>query len=310
MCGAGDVAGCDPPQALMVLTEGGQLVVHDLADWHPSPLTLPLQELPPITAARFLPSLGAAQAGEGGAAGVAHAVTFERVWKAYKGAGGGGGGGGGEAWDEAAGAGWPFSGGEPAPASAAAAGVGCHPSALLLTGHRDGRVRVWDSAAAVPRLLATLPSGAAAGQERLRGVTALEACPLSGLLAVGHAGGEVRVFQFCDRPQAARRAVLDESLVPYDTLLAQPAGWQYVLKYSTHAADVTSLALPTRLRLLAVGDAAGGVSVVDLTQPQRLFQLAAAAPGAGAVARLAVGPGEAQPSEQCVAAAAHACTQA
>jgi hypothetical protein len=190
--------------------------------------------------------------------------------------------------EEGRGAEWPFAAGEAANTSPAALGSGCHPSALLLTGHRDGRVRVWDATAQVPRLLAALPAAAAAAQERLRAVTTLEACPFSGLLCVGHAGGDVRLYQFSDRPQAVRRASLDESLVPYDTALAQPAGWQYVLRYSTHSADVTALALPSRLKVLAVGDASGAVSVVDLGQLQRMFQRQPA--GAAGVARLAVGP--------------------
>lgn len=33
----------EAPLSLLVLTEGGQLVVHDLATWQPMPLTLPFQ---------------------------------------------------------------------------------------------------------------------------------------------------------------------------------------------------------------------------------------------------------------------------
>lgn len=41
--------------ALMVLSEGGQLMVHDLRTLQPSPLSLPFQELPPVTASAFAP---------------------------------------------------------------------------------------------------------------------------------------------------------------------------------------------------------------------------------------------------------------
>ncbi len=43
-----------PPAGALVLTEGGQLMVHDLATLQPSPLTLPFQALPAATATRFL----------------------------------------------------------------------------------------------------------------------------------------------------------------------------------------------------------------------------------------------------------------
>lgn len=72
---------------------------------------------------------------------------------------------------------WPFTGGQPAASlasgsAASAASVRRHPSALYLSGHRDGRVRVWDATTQVPELLLTIP--AVAGQERLRAVTAME----------------------------------------------------------------------------------------------------------------------------------------
>ena len=42
------------PAALMTLNEGGQLIVYDMKTLKPLPLSLPLQELPPITASAFL----------------------------------------------------------------------------------------------------------------------------------------------------------------------------------------------------------------------------------------------------------------
>lgn len=294
---AGSVAGSDAPESLMVLTEGGQLVVHDLKEWHPYPLSLPFQELPPITTSAFVTSVSSELAVEAALGGpntaptaVQHTLTLDKLHTCAR------------RPDDAEGRRtdedtWPFTGGEPAAVLPSAVARGCHPSALLCTGHRDGRVRMWDTTAQVPAFLSSLPSASASGQERLRPVSSLAVCPVSGLMAVGHSGGAVRVYQFSDRPQAVRRATLDESLVPYDTLLAQPGGMQYVLKYSTHAADITAVALATRLQLLVVGDADGCVSVVDLMQPQRLFT---AVPVQGsavrslAVGRIALGAGHAQ----------------
>ena len=292
--GNNTTAGAVSDDALMVLTEGGQLVVHDLHEWHPHPLTLPFQELPPITASQFVPTVSTEQAaeltGQGPSKRVQHALTLPGLLEL-------------RTHDTRNGrmnnviSDWPFTGGEPAVCDAKAMSSGCHPSALLMTGHRDGKIRVWDSTAQVPVLLTTVPSSgaiaattaAASGQqqERLRAVTCFDVCPASGLVAVGHAGGDVRVYQFTDRPQSVRRASIDESLVPYDTMLVQPAGFQYILKYSTHSVDCTAVSLASKMRLLAVGDCQGGVSAVDLTAPQRLFQTV---PVAGeAVAKLAVG---------------------
>lgn len=70
----------DDPCAIMVLTEGGQLMVHDLATFQPVPLSLPLQELQAITHCCMCAS--ATQAAPGGglqAAAKLHSVTLERL---------------------------------------------------------------------------------------------------------------------------------------------------------------------------------------------------------------------------------------
>ena len=220
----GSLSAWDHPRGLMILTEGGQLVVHDLQQWQPTPLTLPVQELPPITVARLVPTVSVALLQSDGREAGGSAAVSPR-----SGAGLGAGGGsalpspsprGGEASSSSpAGAApaaplpqhaltldkvqacsrrfsrqpggsaaesslldhWPFTGGQPAcslagggggePAGSASS-AGRHPSALYFSGHRDGRVRVWDATTQVPELLLTIP--AAAGQERLRAVTALE----------------------------------------------------------------------------------------------------------------------------------------
>ena len=42
------------PAALITLSEGGQLIVYDMKTLQPLPLSLPLQELPPVTASAFV----------------------------------------------------------------------------------------------------------------------------------------------------------------------------------------------------------------------------------------------------------------
>ena len=51
----GSLGAAFEPAAAVVLTEGGQLMVHDLKSLQPLPLSLPFQELPPVTASLFLP---------------------------------------------------------------------------------------------------------------------------------------------------------------------------------------------------------------------------------------------------------------
>lgn len=161
-------------RSLMILTEGGQLVIHDLVQWQPQPLTLPAQELPPITVSKLVPTVNAETQGEpGGSAAVSprspsaasaglpspspldpnplsaqscpagpaaplsqHALTLDRVRACSRRL----------ALTPSGGAGlehsvlehWPFSGGQPAASLAGSGGGRRHPSALYFTGHRDG----------------------------------------------------------------------------------------------------------------------------------------------------------------------------
>lgn len=51
----GSLGASGRPAAVIVLSEGGQLMVHDLANLQPMPLSLPFQELPAVTASAFMP---------------------------------------------------------------------------------------------------------------------------------------------------------------------------------------------------------------------------------------------------------------
>lgn len=66
---------------------------------------------------------------------------------------------------------WVFGGGKPPHLEDAAEGTSDH---VLLTGHSDGRVRVWDLATEVPGLLATVPFDSGGAGTRLRAVTAIQ----------------------------------------------------------------------------------------------------------------------------------------
>lgn len=70
----------DDPAAIMVLTEGGQLMVHDLATFQPVPLSLPFQELQAVTHSCMCTSaVEAAPAGGLQPAAKLHSVTLERL---------------------------------------------------------------------------------------------------------------------------------------------------------------------------------------------------------------------------------------
>lgn len=84
----------------------------------------------------------------------------------------------------------------------------------------------------------------------------------------------------------------------------QPGGFQYVLRYSAHAADVTAVSLATKLKLAAVADEAGTVSLLDLLQPSQLFSARAMAQPVAQMAfgsHVIPGPGKEDPgTERCV----------
>lgn len=65
---------------------------------------------------------------------------------------------------------WVLDGGQPSAQNHAPEGA----SDLLFTGHKDGRVRVWDLECSVPHLLLTVPFDAGGAGTKLRQVTALE----------------------------------------------------------------------------------------------------------------------------------------
>ena len=64
--------------------------------------------------------------------------------------------------------------------------------------------------------------------------------------------------------QQATHTIVVHPVTPRPAL--QPGGFQYVLRYSCHSADVSALALATKLKLAAVADEAGNLSLLDLLQ--------------------------------------------
>lgn len=71
----------DDPTAIMVLTEGGQLMVHDLKTFQPVPLSLPFQELQAVTHCCMGASATETDPGGSTLQGAAklHSVTLDRL---------------------------------------------------------------------------------------------------------------------------------------------------------------------------------------------------------------------------------------
>ena len=88
----------------------------------------------------------------------------------------------------------------------------------------------------------------------------------AGLVVVGHKQGEARVYQFSLEEQEVRCVDLEGKQQSQSHIRQQPPGWQCILQCSHHTASIISIALVSRHKLLALGDEAGVLSLVDLTK--------------------------------------------
>eukprot|EP00892_Ulva_mutabilis_P003042 jgi/Ulvmu1/12739/UM095_0044.1 len=172
---------------------------------------------------------------------------------------------------------------------------------VLLTGHDNGAVSLWDMRSLTPQRLSHVATS-------VRTVTTVQLDPVTGLLATGHAGGEVNVHLWSpDGPQTDGPHVLTSSAWPavYHTPERKTRGsvcWEHVLHISGAkpplgtSERVIALALhrqwqPLTVRL-AVAFASAGVAVVDLSEglsrPKWLFEssLGGEVPGSLAFAQI------------------------
>jgi hypothetical protein len=142
---------------------------------------------------------------------------------------------------------------------------------------QDGIVRLWELYGTAPSLLGRAPSHQAAATLAAgptRAVSALAFSWEQGLLVTGHEGGEVRLYEFSQRPRT-RDALRIESVggAANNTAsrVAEPPGFQLRLRCLVHGADITALAACPVARHVAVGDAAGAVSLLDVATPALLW---------------------------------------
>lgn len=89
---------------------------------------------------------------------------------------------------------------------------------------------------------------------------------VAGLLVVGHKQGEARMYQFSQEEQEVSCVDLDGKHPAEHHTRQQPAGFQCILQCTHHAATISGIAIASRLRLVALADEAGTLSVADLTR--------------------------------------------
>jgi len=105
----------------------------------------------------------------------------------------------GETWDWALRSGRPGSPEDGIPAGSMGGGddVATGGVEVLLTGHDNGSVSLWDVRSLTPQRLSHVAASA-------RSVTTIELDTVTGLLATGHAGGEVRAENVLQRQSSGR----------------------------------------------------------------------------------------------------------
>lgn len=89
---------------------------------------------------------------------------------------------------------------------------------------------------------------------------------LAGLLVVGHKQGEARVYQFSQEQQEVSCADLDGKRPAEHHSRQQPPGFQCILQYTHHAASISGIAIAARLKLVALADETGVLSLLELTR--------------------------------------------
>ena len=85
-------------------------------------------------------------------------------------------------------------------------------------------------------------------------------------MVVGHKQGEARMYQFSREDQDAVCVDLDGKRPAEHLPRRQPAGFQCILQCTHHAATISSVAISSKAKLLALADEAGCVSLVDLSR--------------------------------------------
>ena len=89
---------------------------------------------------------------------------------------------------------------------------------------------------------------------------------LAGMLVVGHKQGEARLYQFSQEEQEVSCVDLDGKRPGEHHARRQPAGFQCILQCRHHATSICGIALACRLKLAALADESGVVSLLELAR--------------------------------------------
>jgi len=166
---------------------------------------------------------------------------------------------------------WVVSGGRGAEPPQGGAGV----ADMLATGHASGRCLLWDTRTQVPMCRGVvMPAGADEEPQRVAPVSCVALCWEAGLLAVGHADGKLRLYQWRSRRRQVAPLTVDlHGMRPGSNSHPQAPGFHLVMEANVHSAAVSAIAVGTGYHLMAFGDENGKVSVFDLGRGAFLFMI-------------------------------------
>eukprot|EP00873_Tetraselmis_striata_P046564 jgi/Tetstr1/466828/TSEL_001024.t1 len=166
---------------------------------------------------------------------------------------------------------WVVSGGRGAEPPQGGAGV----ADMLATGHASGRCLLWDTRTQVPMCRGVvMPAGADEEPQRVAPVSCVALCWEAGLLAVGHADGKLRLYQWRSRRRQVAPLTVDlHGMRPGSNSRPQAPGFHLVMEANVHSAAVSAIAVGTGYHLMAFGDENGKVSVFDLGRGAFLFMI-------------------------------------
>eukprot|EP00850_Spirogloea_muscicola_P016806 SM000139S00123 [mRNA] locus=s139:219620:229335:- [translate_table: standard] len=154
---------------------------------------------------------------------------------------------------------WPILGGLPSSSNVV------HQPAVYMTGHRDGRLQLWDVSSPLLSLVTTVPHPQVAEGSGMHEMTCFEWCSAAGVLATAHSSGQVFLYQWSSEE---RSISLHKIGAAHLVMKCQGSncgpGFQLFMDISIHPVPISALALATAIGRLAIGDKLGGVSIVDL----------------------------------------------
>eukprot|EP01025_Chloroclados_australasicus_P049712 TRINITY_DN567_c0_g1_i4.p1 TRINITY_DN567_c0_g1~~TRINITY_DN567_c0_g1_i4.p1 ORF type:complete len:1139 (+),score=126.77 TRINITY_DN567_c0_g1_i4:44-3460(+) len=226
------------PSAVLVLTEGGKLMLHDLGQNNIIPLSIAYQDVPHVTCIQHAVIHREAN----------DLVSILRQDRSQE---------EDEQW------GWVLSGGQ----GPSIDWVSNDMDHLLFTGHADGRVRIWDLFQDQPQLLVTLQENQEIHKlvERQQGISCIWIDLQCGLLCVGYQKGAVAFYRWSETAQTTNSFLMkcEENQCSVQQIV-QDRGWQLILLQEVHAAEVCAITVQCQLGYVAVGDKSGVVSLIAL----------------------------------------------